>query len=409
MKKRYTEEQIIKAIKQHEAGSKVEDLCREMGISVGTFNNWRSKHADLEMTETELFNRWKETLIRRHGDSDHEFVIQAHANLVEAYKRFKKSNCADPTFLKEICSHDLNKSAQRLGEMLLYDRLSHAFPSEAISSKAHGPDFLVEVDGRRIWLELITTTIGDDARIKELDDNYDPLNPSAEDSTELRKRHLLRITNAIDIKLKVYQKYLDEKDEAKRRVMPDDALIIVVNDAGLCPDIFGFGALVPVVEGVSGRPLIEEAVLGIGSVRGMKTEGKEGYVFKHTYRNEIPNRPEPTKLGERRKPVPVDLFTPSHNKSQIQHDPKIVSALMQVTLREEYGLFMHLRHKAETEDRLGEMLLPEICVIVPNPTAFNQIDLATQRKLIQKTNLKPLSEKEAVELMGRHSRFLFSS
>ncbi len=33
MKKRYTEEQIIKAIKQHEAGSKVEDLCREMGIS----------------------------------------------------------------------------------------------------------------------------------------------------------------------------------------------------------------------------------------------------------------------------------------------------------------------------------------------------------------------------------------
>ena len=37
MKKRYTEEQIIKAIKQHEAGAKVEDICRDMGISNGTF------------------------------------------------------------------------------------------------------------------------------------------------------------------------------------------------------------------------------------------------------------------------------------------------------------------------------------------------------------------------------------
>lgn len=30
MKKRYTEEQIIKAIKDHEAGVKVEDLCRRL-------------------------------------------------------------------------------------------------------------------------------------------------------------------------------------------------------------------------------------------------------------------------------------------------------------------------------------------------------------------------------------------
>ncbi|WP_412513641.1 transposase [Shewanella indica] len=51
MKKRYTEEQIIKAIKQHEAGAKVDDICREMGISTGTFYNWRSKYAGLEVNE----------------------------------------------------------------------------------------------------------------------------------------------------------------------------------------------------------------------------------------------------------------------------------------------------------------------------------------------------------------------
>ena len=41
------EEQISKAIKEHEAGTKVDDLCRQLGISSGTFYNWRSKYAGL--------------------------------------------------------------------------------------------------------------------------------------------------------------------------------------------------------------------------------------------------------------------------------------------------------------------------------------------------------------------------
>ena len=51
MKKRYTDEQIIKAIKKHEAGAKVKDICRDMGISNGTFYNWRSKFAGMEVNE----------------------------------------------------------------------------------------------------------------------------------------------------------------------------------------------------------------------------------------------------------------------------------------------------------------------------------------------------------------------
>jgi putative transposase len=51
MKKRYSEEQIIRAIKEHEAGVKVEDLCRRLGISQGTFYNWRSKYVGLEVNE----------------------------------------------------------------------------------------------------------------------------------------------------------------------------------------------------------------------------------------------------------------------------------------------------------------------------------------------------------------------
>lgn len=51
MKKRYTEEQIIRAIKQNESGTRVEDICRDLGISTGTFYNWRSKYAGLEVNE----------------------------------------------------------------------------------------------------------------------------------------------------------------------------------------------------------------------------------------------------------------------------------------------------------------------------------------------------------------------
>ena len=51
MKKWYTDEQIIKAIKKHEAGAKVEDICRDLGISNGTFYNWRSKFAGMEVND----------------------------------------------------------------------------------------------------------------------------------------------------------------------------------------------------------------------------------------------------------------------------------------------------------------------------------------------------------------------
>jgi putative transposase len=50
-KKRFSEEQIIRAIKEHEAGARVEDICRKLGISNGTFYNWRSKYAGLEVNE----------------------------------------------------------------------------------------------------------------------------------------------------------------------------------------------------------------------------------------------------------------------------------------------------------------------------------------------------------------------
>ena len=51
MKKRFTEEQIIKALQRNEAGEKTSDLCRELGIVAGTFYKWKGKYGGLEISE----------------------------------------------------------------------------------------------------------------------------------------------------------------------------------------------------------------------------------------------------------------------------------------------------------------------------------------------------------------------
>jgi hypothetical protein len=45
------EEQIIEILKQHEAGVKTADLCREHGISMATFYRWKSKFGGAEVSE----------------------------------------------------------------------------------------------------------------------------------------------------------------------------------------------------------------------------------------------------------------------------------------------------------------------------------------------------------------------
>jgi putative transposase len=50
-KSRFTESQIIKALKENEAGRSVEELSRELGISKGTFYTWRKKYAGMEVRQ----------------------------------------------------------------------------------------------------------------------------------------------------------------------------------------------------------------------------------------------------------------------------------------------------------------------------------------------------------------------
>ncbi|RXH12436.1 IS3 family transposase [Bradyrhizobium guangzhouense] len=50
-RKRFTEEQIIAVLKEHEAGAKTADLARKHGISEATFYNWKAKFGGMEVSE----------------------------------------------------------------------------------------------------------------------------------------------------------------------------------------------------------------------------------------------------------------------------------------------------------------------------------------------------------------------
>jgi putative transposase len=48
---RFTEEQIIGVLKEHEAGVKTADLCRKHGVSQATFFKWKSKFGGMDVSD----------------------------------------------------------------------------------------------------------------------------------------------------------------------------------------------------------------------------------------------------------------------------------------------------------------------------------------------------------------------
>jgi putative transposase len=60
MKKRFTEEQIIKILKEHEGGKRAADIVREHGISEQTFYRWKSKFGGMDVSEAKRLRQLEE-------------------------------------------------------------------------------------------------------------------------------------------------------------------------------------------------------------------------------------------------------------------------------------------------------------------------------------------------------------
>jgi putative transposase len=59
-KKGHSEEQILRALRQAESGTRVSEICREYGISDATFYIWKKKYAGLALSELRELRQLRE-------------------------------------------------------------------------------------------------------------------------------------------------------------------------------------------------------------------------------------------------------------------------------------------------------------------------------------------------------------
>lgn len=328
-----------------------------------------------------LSRRWRALLIRRYSMMGAKLIDEMVANLVQVYEQFMISGCADTQFEIQLNSFNECTHSQRLGEMLMFDRMLHA--GFNLCSKDMGPDFRAEKDGEVVWLEVITPSPGADGQIMHLFDSNIPLAPLQEENLELRQRLLLRVTAAITAKRQQFEKYIK-----KGIIKTNESCVIVVNDALLCPDNFFYGVSHGADCGDGGRSLVEHATLGLGqAIWGEKDEAPGKFKLVQTCRNFVQTmKLDSTQGPTLQAPVPVDLF------SNIANVPAsgIISGVMQVTLREDYGFLIKLRNMAETT-KFNAVTLLHQGSFVRNVNAFVPLPPSLQKYLMQVVKPLPMT------------------
>lgn len=59
-KSKFTESQIVFALRQAENGIKIDEVCRKLGITQTTFHNWKKKYAGLGVAELKKLKELQE-------------------------------------------------------------------------------------------------------------------------------------------------------------------------------------------------------------------------------------------------------------------------------------------------------------------------------------------------------------
>lgn len=80
---RFTESQIVTAIKKHESGLSAKEICRDLGISEATFYNWKSKYGGMEISDVKRIKELEAELSEfKRMYADVSFQLQAAKNLI---------------------------------------------------------------------------------------------------------------------------------------------------------------------------------------------------------------------------------------------------------------------------------------------------------------------------------------
>lgn len=82
-KSRFTETQIVAAIRQQESGITVKELCRELGISEPTFYKWKARYGGMEVAEVKKVKDLEAELAQyKRMYAEVSFDLQALKNVV---------------------------------------------------------------------------------------------------------------------------------------------------------------------------------------------------------------------------------------------------------------------------------------------------------------------------------------
>ena len=80
---KFTESQIVAAIKKQESGVSTKDVCRELGISEATFYNWKAKYGGMEAGDVKRLKDLEAELSQyKQMYAEVSFKLQAAQNLI---------------------------------------------------------------------------------------------------------------------------------------------------------------------------------------------------------------------------------------------------------------------------------------------------------------------------------------
>ncbi len=252
----------------------------------------------------------------------------------------------EPNAITDLCSENTSKYRQRLSEVLLFNLLLSKGLTPTCNS--HGPDFLIEKDGRKIWIEVVTP------EPKGLPEDW--TNGAMGKAIETpNKEILLRWTNAIDEKLKKLIGRQNAKTGKikpgylqKSIVGPNDSYVIAVNGIDL-----RWHWVFPNLDGISQYPFAVEAVFGIGPIQ-IHIDRK---TLKSTHRDRQIR--DSIQKGNNQN-VPVGIFIDSG--PFMQNEFKRVSAIWALDVDEMYAVGrerpMVVVHNPMAKFPIEEMLLP---------------------------------------------------
>ena len=115
-KSKYTDEQIIRALKEVDAGSTAKDVCRKLGVTEQTFYRWKAKYGGMEVSEAKRLRQLEaeSSVTVRPGPSGRsKTAAKAQARCSRARKSAGRSGCWKISAQRPRAQAEADRAASR--------------------------------------------------------------------------------------------------------------------------------------------------------------------------------------------------------------------------------------------------------------------------------------------------------